>query len=144
MCSSPPPHPASRPSTPPQSNAVRQVSSPQPLNPPALTTQSKPSVSLWLSRLRAWLSNSRLWLSKNTVAVTGWALAISGLIFAAISLGPGFESPNLSKQALELAQWTALKDYIEQCQSAAVGNCAPCSRLATIDPFLTNLRTLEL
>ncbi|CAG9996471.1 unnamed protein product, partial [Clonostachys byssicola] len=65
------------------------------------------------------LSNLRVWLSKNTVAVTGWAIAILGLLFAATSLGPGFESQNLSKQALELAQWTALKDYIAQCQSAA-------------------------
>ncbi|CAH0028964.1 unnamed protein product, partial [Clonostachys rhizophaga] len=65
------------------------------------------------------LSKLRAWLSENILAVTGWAIAIPGMIFAAISLVPGFESQDLSKQALELAQWTALKDYIEQCQSAA-------------------------
>ncbi|CAI6092265.1 unnamed protein product, partial [Clonostachys chloroleuca] len=59
------------------------------------------------------------WLSENILAAIGWAIAIAGLIFAAISLKPGFESQDLSKQALELAQWTARKDYIEQCQSAA-------------------------
>ncbi|VUC37953.1 unnamed protein product, partial [Clonostachys rosea] len=41
------------------------------------------------------------------------------MIFAAISLLPSFNSQDLSKQALELAQWTALKDYIDKCHSAA-------------------------
>lgn len=50
----------------------------------------------------------------------GWLVAFLSMIVVILSLLPGFNSQSLSKKALELAEWTALKDYIEQCKEHLV------------------------
>jgi hypothetical protein len=52
--------------------------------------------------------------------VTGWVIAFFSLIVAIVSLLPGFNGQELSKKALELAEWTAFKDYMQQCKDASV------------------------
>jgi hypothetical protein len=42
------------------------------------------------------------------------------MIMTIVSLLPGFKGQDLSKKALDLAEWTALKDYIEQCKGILV------------------------
>ncbi|KAH7317054.1 hypothetical protein B0I35DRAFT_434466 [Stachybotrys elegans] len=58
----------------------------------------------------------RTWFSDHGIAVTGWAVAFVSMTVAIVSLVPGFNGQDLSKKALELAEWTALKDYMEQCK----------------------------
>lgn len=51
------------------------------------------------------------------MTVTSWFITLISMIVAIIALLPGFSSQVLSKKALELAEWTALKDYLEQCKA---------------------------
>lgn len=62
----------------------------------------------------------RTWISDHCIAITGWALAFISMVATIVSLLPGFNGQEISKKALELAQWTALKDYIEQCNDKLV------------------------
>ena len=66
------------------------------------------------------ISLVRTWISYHWIALTGWVLAFISMVAAIVALLPGFNGQKLSNQALELAQWTALKDYIEQCNDKLV------------------------
>lgn len=45
-----------------------------------------------------------------------WLLAILGLLLAVVALSPAFKSQVMTERALQLAEWTALKDFIEECR----------------------------
>jgi hypothetical protein len=58
--------------------------------------------------------------SEYAIAATGWLVAFICMIIAAISLVLGFRSESLTQKALDLAEWTAMKDYIGQCRDLLV------------------------
>ncbi|CAJ0542613.1 Ff.00g001660.m01.CDS01 [Fusarium sp. VM40] len=62
------------------------------------------------------------WISENKMAVSGWVVALLSLVVTIIAMVPGFRSESMSQRALELAEWTALKDFIENCKQDHVGN----------------------
>ncbi|KAH6869630.1 hypothetical protein B0T10DRAFT_593414 [Thelonectria olida] len=60
------------------------------------------------------------------MAVTSWFITVVSMIVAIIALLPGFNSQGLSQKALDLARWTALKDYLNQCKAdLAAGSATP-------------------
>ncbi|KAH7144539.1 hypothetical protein B0J13DRAFT_623075 [Dactylonectria estremocensis] len=68
----------------------------------------------------------RVWSLKHFMATTSLVFALIGLIVATVSIIPGFKGERLSRDALDLAQWTALKDYIEECNNEfAAGLSSP-------------------
>ncbi|KAH7140659.1 hypothetical protein EDB81DRAFT_60963 [Dactylonectria macrodidyma] len=60
------------------------------------------------------------WPLKHSRADTSLLVAIIGLVIAAVSIIPGFRGARLSRDTLDLAQWTALKDYIKACNNKLV------------------------
>ncbi|KAH6874582.1 hypothetical protein B0T10DRAFT_586201 [Thelonectria olida] len=62
-------------------------------------------------------SHVKAWLLSHSMAVTSWFITLISMIVAIIALLPGFNSQGLSKKALDLAEWTALKDYLDQCKA---------------------------
>jgi len=85
-------------------NAATQASTPR---PPSTSLPQK--ADIFADRLRNWISDHYL-------AATGWIFAVINAVVAIVALLPGFNGQEISRKALELAEWTALKDYIEQCQ----------------------------
>jgi hypothetical protein len=59
--------------------------------------------------------------SSRMLKISGWAFGFITMLLAAIALLPGFLGDDTAKKALSLAQWTALKDYREQCKELLVG-----------------------
>jgi hypothetical protein len=53
-----------------------------------------------------------------------WALVVTslGLVINVTLVQPTFESIHLSRESVDLAAWTATKDFINNCQSILVGN----------------------
>ncbi|KAF2806952.1 ankyrin [Mytilinidion resinicola] len=60
---------------------------------------------------------SKVSISERTSSQLGWAIALFSVILTVVALSPTFKSLTASQKALELAEWTALKDYIEDCKS---------------------------
>lgn len=78
-------------------------------------TPSPPPTSLRPSL--SWKSfRSSLSISEKTSAHLGWAIAFLSVLFTIVTLSPAFKSQDMSAKALKLAEWTALKDYIEECR----------------------------
>ena len=73
---------------------------------PSSTSRSRSQ----LARLRSCLSPAR------SKAFIGATIALVSLIVTIIALLPSFSSRLYDKGALELAIWTAKKDYMEACQ----------------------------
>jgi hypothetical protein len=82
-----------------------EITDPQPSPAPSL----RPSLS-WKS-VRSTLS-----VSEKTSAQLGWAVAFLSVLFTIVTLSPAFRSQSLSEKSLKLAEWTALKDFIEECR----------------------------
>ncbi|KAF7534065.1 hypothetical protein G7Z17_g13421 [Cylindrodendrum hubeiense] len=59
-------------------------------------------------------SHIKAWLLNQGMTMTSWFITLISMIVATIALLPGFSSQVLSKKALELAEWIALKDSLEQ------------------------------
>ncbi|KAF2653763.1 ankyrin [Lophiostoma macrostomum CBS 122681] len=59
---------------------------------------------------------SSLNVSEKTSAQLGWAIALLCLLFTIVTLSPTFKAETATEKALKLAEWTALKDYIEECR----------------------------
>lgn len=76
---------------------------------PVTTPSLRPSLS-WNS-LR-----SSLTISKKATTHLGCIVSFSGVLLTIITLSPVFKSQTLTERALELAEWTALKDFIEECR----------------------------
>ncbi|KAL6711916.1 hypothetical protein ACN47E_002959 [Coniothyrium glycines] len=77
------------------------------------STSSPPSLRPSLS----WQSfRSSILLSGKAPKHLGWFVAFLGLLFTVVALSPAFRSQNMTERALQLAEWTALKDFIEECR----------------------------
>lgn len=61
--------------------------------------------------VRSWIGRTKLYL--------GAAIGILTLIVTIISLLPSFAGGRYGKESLELALWTARKDYVEACQTVS-------------------------
>lgn len=59
-------------------------------------------------------------LKGQFMSLCGWTLALVSTIITIITVLPTFRSEQLSEKQLKLAEWTALKDYLEECKEAAV------------------------
>ena len=64
-----------------------------------------------LTRLRSWISRTKLYL--------GAAFGLLTLFVTVVSSLPSFAGEKYGKKTLELAIWTARKDYIEACQEVS-------------------------
>ncbi|KAF2790887.1 ankyrin [Melanomma pulvis-pyrius CBS 109.77] len=77
--------------------------------------QASPAPSLRSSL--SWKSiRSSFSVSERTSAQLGWAVAFGSVLLTIIALSPAFKSQDIAEKAFELAEWTALKDYIEDCR----------------------------
>jgi hypothetical protein len=47
--------------------------------------------------------------------------AISTLLFSTLGIVPTWESKNIAKDSLEIDQWMARKEFLDQCQKQRVG-----------------------
>ena len=65
-------------------------------------------------------SRGRTLLSDRRISIGGLIIAFTAMVLAGMALWPAVGGDNLAKKALDLAQWTALKDYREQCQNLLV------------------------
>ncbi|KAF4338415.1 NADPH2:quinone reductase [Fusarium beomiforme] len=60
-------------------------------------------------------------LAKNHfVSLFGWILALVGTAVSIAALLPAFRGLLLSDRQLRLAEWSALKDYLDQCKEDSV------------------------
>ncbi|KAH6889317.1 hypothetical protein B0T10DRAFT_50917 [Thelonectria olida] len=57
------------------------------------------------------------WFAGQGMAIISWLIALISMIVAIVALLPGFHSQKLSQMALDLAEWTALKDYLDRCKA---------------------------
>lgn len=85
---------------------------------PSLTAaQTSPTPAPSLRPSLSWKSvRSTLSVSEKTSAQIGWAVAFLSVLFTIVTLSPTFRSQATSERALKLAEWTALKDFIEECR----------------------------
>ena len=73
------------------------------------TQRTKPSSRF--ARLRSWIRGKKLYL--------GAAIGLLTLVVTIVSSLPSFAGGRYGKKTLELALWTAQKDYIEACQEVS-------------------------
>ena len=73
------------------------------------TQRSKPASRF--ARLRSWINRRKIHL--------GAAIGLLTLVVTIVSLLPSFAGGRYGKKTLELALWTAQKDYIEACQEVS-------------------------
>lgn len=95
------------------------ISEPPPVDSiPSLTAvQSSPTTAPSLRPSLSWKSvRSTISVSEKTSAQIGWAVAFLSVLFTIVTLSPTFRSQATSERALKLAEWTALKDFIEECR----------------------------
>ena len=71
----------------------------------------KPTPPSKVALIRSWVGRTKLYL--------GAAIGLLTLIVTIISLLPSFAGGRYGKEALELALWTARKDYVEACQTVS-------------------------
>lgn len=57
-------------------------------------------------------------------------------MFTIIALSPAFKSQDMSEKALKLAEWTALKDYIEECREELAAGIQSPACLKAMDATL--------
>ncbi|KAF2187209.1 hypothetical protein K469DRAFT_570897 [Zopfia rhizophila CBS 207.26] len=92
------------------------ASSPPPSEPqPSFTPQDSQPHSLQSSS--SWKSfRSTITFSEKTTSQLGWAIACLSVVITIVALSPAFKSQTAAEKALQIAEWTALKDYIEDCR----------------------------
>lgn len=61
-------------------------------------------------------------ISEKIISRFGWEIAFLSLMFTVATLSHTFKGQTAAQKALVLAEWTALKDYVEQCKAALVGS----------------------
>lgn len=66
-----------------------------------------------------------VWISQNRLAVLGAGVTFAGFVIGLAALVPAFAGQDMSQEALELARWTAMKDFIEQCWERKVSHYVP-------------------
>ncbi|KAF2682355.1 hypothetical protein K458DRAFT_390842 [Lentithecium fluviatile CBS 122367] len=78
-------------------------------------TSSSPPASLRTNA--SWKSfRSTFSIPEEKKAHLGWLIALLSVLLTIVALSPAFKSQDMSEKALRLAEWTALKDYIEECR----------------------------
>ena len=77
---------------------------------PRSHTQNPVSLSR-IAMLGSWIGRTKLYL--------GAAIGLLTLIVTIVSLMPSFAGGRYGKETLELALWTARKDYVEACQTVS-------------------------
>ncbi|KAF1830223.1 hypothetical protein BDW02DRAFT_573274 [Decorospora gaudefroyi] len=92
-----------------QSENVTELTNRDDVSSAASAPSLRPSVS-WTS------IRSTFTFSEKTSTHLGWVVALVGALFTVVALSPAFKSQGMSQRALELAEWTALKDFIEECR----------------------------
>jgi hypothetical protein len=55
-------------------------------------------------------------LSEKASAHLGWVIAFLSVLFTVVALSSAFKSQSMTERALKLAEWTAPKDFIEECR----------------------------
>lgn len=113
---------ASQPELEPSSDQGISLSNLSPPPPTIDETNETPSAPTKEPTKEGSLARFRTWMSENKMAVAGWIATLLSLIITAVSLLPSFRSERMSQRALELAEWTALKDFIENCKQDHVGS----------------------
>lgn len=134
--------PPASPSTLPISSALSSrnslpataVAAPSPTTPPPtihsgsthpydLHPQPAGRTHTWFDRIRQIPC-----LSKRASMQLGWSIALLGLVFTISTLAPTFRSQFLSEEALRIAKWTEIKDFLEYCRQQAEERMfsAPC------------------
>ena len=71
----------------------------------------RPTPPSKIALVRSWVGRTRLYL--------GAAIGLLTLIVTIVSLLPSFAGGRYGKEALELALWTARKEYMEACQTVS-------------------------
>jgi hypothetical protein len=106
--------------------------------PPATDeTDETPSTPAKETTKESSLVQFRTWIFENKMAVSGWVVALFSLVVTVIAIVPGFRSESMSQRALELAEWTALKDFIENCKQDHVGSQSILGRDTSNAPFIS-------
>lgn len=59
-------------------------------------------------------------LSVEAIAIIGCVVASFSLIITIVALLPSFKGEQLARKELQLAQWTASKEYLQRCEELAV------------------------
>jgi hypothetical protein len=73
-------------------------------------------------------------LNNKVFKGAGGVLAFATIVFTVLALAPAFSGQKISKESLDLAKWTAWKEFIEKCNEVVVsGFCIP-----VYDHSLTN------
>ncbi|KAH7000180.1 hypothetical protein EDB80DRAFT_895489 [Ilyonectria destructans] len=84
-------------------------------SPQAISTNSpSPSQVQLRQPSSTFVTRSKTWLSSQ-VGVASFCIAVVALVVAITCVFPTFMSQHLSEKALDIAEWTALKDFREQC-----------------------------
>ncbi|KAH7146767.1 hypothetical protein B0J13DRAFT_552615 [Dactylonectria estremocensis] len=83
--------------------------------PPAPTHPQAPSV---------WTRFKR-WFYDDGINISNCVTALAGLVIAVVALIATFSSDQKSRDALDLAKWTARKDYLELCNEPIKGGPSP-------------------
>lgn len=83
----------------------------------ASTIAPVPTTTPSLRSSLSWKSfRSNMTLSERTSSHLGWAIAFLSVLFTIVALSPAFKSQSMTERALQLAEWTALKDFFEECR----------------------------
>ena len=59
-------------------------------------------------------------LSNCTIKSFGWIVAFLSLVATVLVISPTFKGQDAAEQALQLAKWTASKDFLEHCEAKLV------------------------
>ena len=81
------------------------------LSRPTRSYTQRPRPPSKVALVRSWVGRTKLYL--------GAAIGILTLVVTIVSLLPSFAGDRYGKEALELALWTARKDYVEACQTVS-------------------------
>jgi hypothetical protein len=109
---------SNEPITEPTTESVGAPPSHIPENEPSSTanTQRDPPPSSLRSSVSWKTLRSTFTISEKKTAHLGWLIALFSVLLTVVALSPAFKSQDLSTKALRLAEWTAMKDYIEECR----------------------------
>jgi hypothetical protein len=98
------------------------ATTPPATTPPATATQhsSTPSAAPPTTTREPVVKKTWKTITSKFPTVSLWIIAFLGLFFAAFALWPALIGDKAAEEALELAKWTALKDFREQCKNLIV------------------------
>lgn len=95
---------------------IEMMRQPTVQNSPSQMVQRREVVLRYWDNVVSSTRNFWSYVCNYKLEVVGWVAIIIGVI----ALLPGFRSQDISEMALDLTEWTALKDYVEYCQELKV------------------------